>query len=249
MAVEIRKSSGGLILSVTESFDRATLVESESVLAQAVDHHRESVILNLYECEYIDDAGLERLQELGMALREQGRGFTIYVRPMSFVAYRSQNLPQHTAAPESIATAGEERLAERRARRLEKWRAEKPLPQIALATLPTPAAPRQPVEASTGERGKGGGSPGEREAFDIDLKRVSTLAGKDERVIERIWATYTEFLNQGKFPVAPDGSADTQMTLDSNLVAKTLRLNPKTVRQVVEAVSTHLMEVFGSEKG
>lgn len=249
MAVEIRKSSGGLILSITESFDRTTQGEAESVLAKAVDQNRESVILNLYECEYVDDAGLERLQELGMALREQGRGFTIYVRPMSFVAYRTQNLPQHTATPESVATAGEARLAERRARRLEKWRAEKPLPQIALATFPSPSGPKPHVEVLHGDRGKGGGSVGEREAFDIDLKRVSTLAGKDERVIERIWATYTEFLNQGKFPVAPDGSADTQMTLDSNMVAKTLRLNPKTVRQVVEAVSTHLMEVFGSEKG
>jgi anti-anti-sigma regulatory factor len=233
-----------VILTIAESFDSTTLSRVDEAITKILDHHRESVILNLYECEYIDEAALGRLVEFGHILRDQGRICEVYVRPMSFVGFRTQGLPQVAQVPEAFARIGEERLAERRSERLEKWRKEKPLPVGA----PPEMAPK--VEHSSTAKGtkqKKDPVGGERDLFDIDLHRVSTLAGKDERVIERIWKTYTEFLNEGKFKTAPDGSADTQMTLDANVVAQSLRLDPKVVRRVIESVSTHLMEVFDSE--
>ncbi len=244
--IETKRSSDGVVLSIAESLDSTTLNQADEAITKIVDQFRASVVLNLYECEYIDEAAMGRLVEFGQILREQGRTYEVYVRPMSFVAYRTQGLPQVLEVPGGISKEGEERLAERRTQRLEKWRREKPRPKHGLpygATIPgeteaTETATEKPVKAKP---------KGERESFDIDLKRVSALAGKDERVIERIWQTYTQFLNEGKFKNAPDGSADTQLSLDSNVVAKNLRLDPKVVRRVIESVSTHLMEVFDSE--
>ena len=243
--IEARRSAEGVLLSIAESFDSTNLGRAEETITKVLDQHREGVTLNLYECEYIDEAALGRLVEMGQTLREQGRNFDVYVRPMSFVAFRTQTLPLVAPVPTEISKQGERNLAERRTQRLEKWRKEKPIPKFMLPHGQTP-----PSEAGVEESGRplGQGVPGgERETFDIDYQRVASLAGKDERVIERIWTTYTKFLNEGKFKTAPDGSADTQMTLDSNLIAKTLRLDPKVVRRVIESVSTHLMEVFDSE--
>ncbi len=242
--VETNRSASGVILTIAEAFDSTTLSRVDEAITKIIDQHRESVILNLYECEYIDEAALGRLVEFAQILREQGRIYEVYVRPMSFVGFRTQGLPQIPQVPEAFAKRGEERLAERRSRRLEKWQREKPIPVYAAQR---PADTDRSDTSSGSDLDRGGRLTGERDLFDIDLKRVSTLAGKDERVIERIWKTYTEFLNEGKFRTAPDGSADTQMTLDANLVAQSLRLDPKVVRRVIESVSTHLMEVFDSE--
>jgi len=243
--IDTRRSAEGVILSIAESFDSTNLGRAEESITKVLDQHRESVWMNLYECEYIDEAAIGRLMEVSQVLREQGRELTVYVRPMSFVAYRTRNLPQAAPVPEAVSKQGERNLAERRTKRLDRWRKEKPIPKF---TLPHGIAP--PPETGAEELVPPPGdsvSQGERETFDIDYKRVSALAGKDERVIERIWTTYTQFLNEGRFKSAPDGSADTQMTLDANLIAKELRLDPKVVRQVIESVSTHLMEVFDSE--
>jgi len=164
---------------------------------------------------------------------------------MSYVSYRTRSLPQIAEPPFSIAENGERRLAERRMARLERWRSEKPLPDhfppwVPATPPPSPAAPGPAPAPSE----KAPSPP----LVPIDFKKVSLLAGKDQRVVQRIWETYTALLDSNRFEEAADGRAETQLTLDSRTVAHHLRLDPKEVRKVIESVSTYLSEVFESEK-
>jgi ABC-type transporter Mla MlaB component len=241
LTAEIAREPNSEMLTLTGILDLTTLPQVEPYLAGLANRAVEGIRLNLYECEYIDPAGLRRLLQFGVDLQKSVRPLTVYVRPMSFVAFRTRPLPQASPVPPSIAKAGEERMAERRLARLERWRREKPILDPYPPGVPRPSG-EIPAAVPSAEAGEGTG-----DVIPIDFRKVSILAEKDERVVQRIWETYSEFLDSGRLKQAEDGLADTQLTLDARFVAKHLRLDPKEVRKVIESVSTYLTEVFGEE--
>lgn len=228
LSVEKQRKFDSVIVSLVGTFDSTTAARVEETLEEIRTRLGERVIINLYECEYIDEAGLGRLIDLKKSLQEQQRKLELYVRPMSFVAHRTRQLPQ-VDPPAELAALGEERLAERRVERLERWRREKPIPK---------------GEMEEGE----GRADVEEGVIPIDFERVASLAGKDERVVRQIWQTYSRMLESGKLEPSPEGTSDKQLALDSRAVAHELRLDPTVVQRVIESVSSHLIEVFGGEE-
>jgi anti-anti-sigma regulatory factor len=241
LTAETAREPNSEMLTLTGILDATTLHQVEPYLTGLVNRATEGIRLNLYECEYIDPAGLQRLLQFSVDLQKSVRPLTVYVRPMSFVAFRTRPLPQSQPVPPSIAKAGEERMAEKRLARLERWRREKPIADRYPPGVPRPPG-ELPVAVPSAETGEEAG-----EMVSIDFRQVSILAEKDERVVQRIWETYSEFLDSNLLQQATDGLADTQLTLDARTVASHLRLDPKEVRKVIESVSTYLTEVFGEE--
>lgn len=251
LKIETSRVAESLMIAIRGILSAKTLPEAEAELERVLRESRQAIALNLYECEYLDETGLERLMAFTRDLREQVRPFSVYVRPMSFVAFRARALPQSEEVPDSISEAGEQRLAARRIARLDRWRKEKPIPTSpppgvagytpTLADRPTP-----PVSQSAPQAVASSEAPAP-DLVPIDFAKVSVLAGKDERVVQRIWETYRQMLDSGAFQPARDGRADTQLTMDARAVGKELRLDHREVRKVIESVSTHLLEVFGSE--
>ncbi|MCG3196722.1 MAG: STAS domain-containing protein [Candidatus Omnitrophica bacterium] len=227
LSVERQRKFDSVIVSLVGTFDSTTAARVEETLEEIRSRLGERVIFNLYECEYIDEAGLGRLIDLRKSLQEQQREMELYVRPMSFVAHRTRQLPQ-TDPPADLAALGEERLAERRAQRLERWRSEKPIP-------------REETEESDSRPAS------EEGLIPIDFGRVASLAGKDERVVREIWRTYSRLLESGQLESPDEATPEKQLTRDSRTVAHELRLEPGVVQRVIETVSSHLMEVFGEE--
>jgi anti-anti-sigma regulatory factor len=235
--IQVSREGYGTLVSVAGTLEAESLPRMNAAFSEVLEKQREGVILNLYECEYIDPDGVGRLARFAHELQDQARSFEIYVRPMSFVSHRLKGLPVAAEAPSHLAMAGEQRLAERRHARLERWHREKPLP----ASYPLPAsAPRPDIPPPS--------TPGGEDFIPIDFRKVANLCGKDERVVRHIWETYRKFLVEGEFEPAPDGLAETQIGMDSKRVARELRLDPKVVLAVIESVSTHLIEVFGGEE-
>ena len=241
LTAEIIREPNAEMLTLTGILDQTTLPQVEPHLTSLTNRVTEGIRLNLYECEYIDLAGLRRLLAFSAALQKSVRPLTVYVRPMSFVAFRTRPLPQLEPVPPSIAKAGEERMAEKRLARLERWRREKPILDPYPPGVPKPSE-EVSVATPSAQTGEDAG-----DMIPIDFRKVSILAEKDERVVQRIWETYSEFLDAGRFEEADDGLADTQLTLDARIVANHLRLDSKEVRKVIESVSTYLTEVFGEE--
>lgn len=227
LSIEKRRQFDSVIVSLAGTYDLATVAQVDPTLEELRARHGERVILNLYECEYIDQVGLDRLTDLRKSLQDQRREMELYVRPMSFVAHRTRQLPQ-VEPPPDVAAFGEERLAGRRASRIERWRREKPIPK-------------------DGGTEDGDRIESEEGLIPIDFDRVASLSGKDERVVRQVWQTYSRMLESGRLEPLPDGTPDQQLTLDSRVVAHELRLEPAAVRQVIESVSSHLIEVFGAE--
>jgi len=243
--IEIDPAPESVTVTLSGSLEPSTLPRVEETLHHLLDSREDGVNLNLYECEYIDEASLQRLVHFTRQLKERVRPFRLYVRPMSFVAYRSKPLSPSLEIPSAVSERGEKRLAEKRMARLRRWRKEKPIrnPHPPGVLNPPPVPSGTEVEHLPHE----GGHAGE-DLVPIDFKRVSLLAEKDERVIRRIWETYSRFLDTGAFSEAPDGEAATQLMMDARTVARELRLNPKDVQKVIESVSTHLMDLLESEE-
>jgi len=242
LTVETARDTAPELVSLAGSLTSTTLPEATDTLNWLKENVAGRICLNLFECEFIDEAALRWLVQFGVALRNQGIPFTVYVRPMSFVAFRTRQLSQSETVPASISEAGERRLAQKRLARLEKWRREKPIPQV----LP-PGVQSARIPEERPERVAVSGLEQGSDFVPIDFHKVSILAQKDELIVQRIWETYSEFLNSGRFEAAPDGLADTQLSMDARMVAHQLRLAHKEVRRVIEAVSTYLIEVFGPE--
>lgn len=252
LKIETARVGEAMMLTFQGILSAKTIPEAETELERVLRGSRQAIVLNLYECEYLDEPGLSRLMRFTRDLREQVRPFSVYVRPLSFVAFRARSLPQTEETPISISELGEQHLAARRIERLERWRKEKPIPTAfppgAPAPVPQPGVPSEsgtPTPASPSAE-VGVATPAE-DLVPIDFAKVSVLAGKDERVVQRIWETYRKMLDSGVFPPAPDRRADTQLTMDARAVGKELRLDHREVRKVIESVSTHLLEVFGSD--
>jgi anti-anti-sigma regulatory factor len=237
LKIETDRIEDKILLSLIGSLDASNLQEAETAFESALENQRGSVVLNLYECEYVDPPAVQRLLALSGSLQESSRPFEVYARPMSLVAHRLKGFPLVVPVPDEIAERGEERLAARRSARLARWQREKPQP----ASTHTPGSAAFKA-GSTGEAEEPSG------VIPIDFLKVSSLAGKDERVVREIWRTYCRLLDQGVFEPAPDGSADAQLGLDSRRVAFELRLDPRVVRKVIESVSTHLAEIFGGDE-
>ncbi len=231
LKVELHRDQELIVVSFVGAYDITCTPEVEPALERARALAQEGIRLNLYECEYIDPAGVERLLDFCQELREQRRLVEVYVRPMSFVGYRTKGLPQ-VAVPAHIAERGEEMLAARRAERLRRWRREKPIPtETPKTTAPLPVAPEEmPADL-----------------IPINFQKVASLAGKDERVVRAVWKAYCQLLETGAFEPAEDGKADTQLEMDARRVAHTLRLDWNVVLKVIESVNAHLIEAFGEE--
>jgi anti-anti-sigma regulatory factor len=254
LSVDIEKGPESVMLTLAGTLDSRNLEALSEALEEVLHGPRDPVTLNLYECEYLDEAALLRILQFQRELREFVRTLTVYVRPMSFVSHRLRQLPLNPEIPQQLADRGEQRLAEKRMARLRRWRKEKPIRN------PHPPGVPQPPQIVAGEESLkpvevSGPAPGpvpvpdsDPDLVPIDFKHVSVLAGKDERVIKRVWETYSRFLDTGRFKEAPDGLADTQLTLDARMVAQALRLDPNEVRKVIESVSTHLMELLDEEE-
>lgn len=251
LKIETTRVGESLMVTIRGILSAKTLSQAKEELQRVLQDSRQAVALNLYECEYLDETGLEHLMAFTRDLREQVRPFSVYVRPMSFVSFRARSLPQSEEVPESISESGEQHLAARRIARFERWRKEKPIPAspppgVTGYTPPVVAASPAGPATSPPQPESGSESPGQ-DLAPIDFAKVSVLAGKDERVVQRIWETYRRLLDSGGLPNAPDGRADTQLTMDARTVGKELRLDHREVRKVIESVSTHLLEVFGTD--
>lgn len=237
MAVEIEKTWDGetLIVSFIGVLDQASMVEVQDSYQAATARHRGDIAVDLYECEYIDPEGVEWVGNIRSSMKEEGRQFELYVRPMSLVAHRTRQLPQAPTLPPAVVERGEQRLSERREARLLKWRVERPLPaesQAAQDGTPVPMMdPEIPME--------------EGDLIPIDFAEVASLSGKDERVVEEVWRKYSELLREGKLEQSKEESSESQIATDSRKVAFELRLDHRVVRKVIEGVSTHIAEVFG----
>ncbi|MCE7907874.1 MAG: anti-sigma factor antagonist [Candidatus Omnitrophica bacterium COP1] len=226
---ELHRLDDHLLVTLIGTLDATTLSAVEPVLARLIDNQHEAVILNLYECEYIDSPGLERLNQFWKDLQEHSRALSLYVRPMSYVSLRTRLFSQ-IPVPPGIAQIGETRLAQRRAERLARWNREKPIPADG-APGPLPIEPQI----------------SETDLIPIDFAQVASLAGKDERVVKDVWQTYCKLLDEGDFEPSQDGSAATQLELDSRRVAHVLRLDWHVVQMIITSVTSHLNDTFGHE--
>ncbi len=231
LKVELRRDQELILVSLVGVLDITSMPEVETALARARTISPEGIRLNLYECEYIDPEGVERLLDFCQELREQRRLVEIYVRPMSFVGYRTKGLPQ-VPVPASLAERGEEILAARRSERLRRWRREKPVPTEVQEPGPFP----MPLEKI------------QEELIPINFQKVASLAGKDERVVRAVWKAYCQLLEAGAFEPAEDGRAETQLQMDARKVAHELRLDWSVVLKVIDSVNKHLVETFGGEE-
>jgi anti-anti-sigma regulatory factor len=229
LQVNIRREGEGILVSLIGSLDFSTLDSIQGTFERLARDLREKLYLNLYECEFIDGDGINQLVSLNQSLIEQGRSLEIYVRPMSFVAFRTRGLPL-VPVPDWLQREGEANLTERRQARLQRWRREKPIPTEA---------------SSEGTAGIAGLPP--TDLIPIDFPHVAILAGKDERVVQDIWKTYCRLLDEGAFEQASDGNPESQLNLDSRRVAFELRLDWRVVRNVIDAINTHLQNIFGGE--
>jgi anti-anti-sigma regulatory factor len=231
LKVQIHRDQESIVVSFVGAFDITSMPEVEVALERARTIFPDGMRLNLYECEYIDPAGVERLLDFCQELREQRRQVEVYVRPMSFVGYRTKGLPQVNVPPD-LAERSEEILVARRLERLRRWRREKPLPTEGARPGPLPA----PIEEI------------QEELIPINFQQVASLAGKDERVVRAVWKTYCRLLEAGTFEPAEDGKAGTQLEMDARKVAFELRLDSAVVHKVIESVNQHLVETFGGEE-
>lgn len=234
LKVELHRDQEWVVVSFVGAYDITNIPEVEAALEHARSISPEGIRLNLYECEYIDPAGVEKLLDFSQDLRGQHRTVEVYVRPMSYTSYRTKGLPQ-VAVPAMVAERGEEMLSARRADRLRRWRREKPVPTGA-PTLESTVGPVLPLPESP-----------ESDLIPINFQRVASLAGKDERVVRAVWKTYCRLLEEGAFEPAEDGKADSQLEMDSRKVAHTLRLDWGVVHKVIDSVNEHLVEAFGEE--
>ncbi len=231
LKIELHRDQELVVISFVGALDMTCMPEVEVALEKARTLSPEGIRLNLYECEYIDPSGVERLLDFCQELREQKRIAEVYVRPMSFVGFRTKGLPQ-VPVPTAIAERGEEMLAARRSERLRRWRREKPLPAEAPIGLPPPLS-QEEIPA---------------DLIPINFQQVASLAGKDERVVRAIWKAYCQLLETEAFEPAEDGKADTQLELDARQVARELRLDWGVVYKVIKSVNEHLVETFGGEE-
>jgi len=243
LQVETTREGNYATVAFVGSLEAATLPQSKAILDWLQKTHEGGASINLYECEYIDQKAVERLMEVRKVFHDQARPFVLYVRPMSFVAHRTNELPQAQEVPPSIARAGEGRLAEKRSARLAQWRAEKPIQSLGQQKVPTPAAPKKRAEKKTPVEQP----PADPELIPLDYIRLATLAGKDERVINRILETYSSLLEQGGFSTATDGRGDTQLSLDAKRVAFELRLDPRLVRTVIESINSQISDALSAD--
>lgn len=227
--VEFYRMDHHLLVTLIGTLDIISLPTVEPVFVRLVDNQHEAVTLNLYECEYLDPIGLERLTQLWRDLQEQSRTLNLYVRPMSLVSFRTKGFNQ-IPVPPAIAQTGETRLAARRAERIARWSREKP--------IPIEGAVSRPITEPQLE---------EAELIPIDFIRVATLAGKDERVVREVWRTYCRLLDEGNFDPPGDGNAANQLEQDSRRVAHVLRLDWKVARMIISSVTEHLNDTFGQE--
>lgn len=235
LKVELHRDQEMVVVSFVGAYDITNNPEVEAALDHARSISPEGLRLNLYECEYIDPAGVERLLDFCQELREQKRVIEVYVRPMSYTGYRTKGLPQ-VSVPAPVAERCEEMLAARRADRLRRWRREKPVPS-GQPTLESSAGPVLSLPEVP-----------EAELIPINFQRVASLAGKDERVVRAVWKTYCRLLEEGAFEQAEDGKAETQLEMDSRRVAHELRLDWGVVLKVIDSVNEHLIEAFGGEE-
>jgi len=231
LKVELRRDQELILVSLVGAYDITSMPEVEVALERARSTSPEGIRLNLYECEYIDPAGVERLLDYCQELREQRRIVEVYVRPMSFVGLRTKGLPQ-VPVPTELAERGEEMLAARRSERLRRWRREKPVPSEGPRVSPLP----MPIEEI------------QEDLIPINFQKVASLAGKDERVVRAVWKAYCQLLEAGAFEPAEDGRADTQLQMDARKVAHELRLDWGVVLKVIDSVNKHLVEAFGGEE-
>ena len=231
LKIELHRDQELIVISFVGALDMTCMPEVEVALEKARTLSPEGIRLNLYECEYIDPSGVERLLDYCQELREQKRIAEVYVRPMSYVGFRTKGLPQ-VPVPAVVAERGEEILAARRSERLRRWRREKPVPTGEPSAVSLPLPQEEPPA----------------DLIPINFQQVASLAGKDERVVRAVWKAYCQLLEAEAFEPAADGKADTQLELDARQVARELRLDWSVVHKVIKSVNEHLVDTFGGEE-